>query len=553
MTYELTQDGLFSYFDPTLVETILELSLVKRHLSVHDYLNCKEACSLFKQGLGFSPIIVANPIQAILSFHVLKQASVDELIEYFSIEKIKEAYVQCYGEYFSIFESKIMASKNRPQQDFSNAPLLFDVDHEKILILHIKAAMSLPLQVFTNSITEQDFLLQEIASLLIYQAGRAQKFITAIEDDDILYKQVVVSLAFSVLKMGLGVFNVSELINVSQSISSLAASAFNKIEQKLSGLVSDIQNLVVTTQYQVLQEAEKELLSTVAPEDIALRWVSYRGHVFHNANKSIKNLLDTCVNNDDFFRCIIRETAYKHQGATEDQLQIYATEKARLYIAEIAEGLKSQVNKIRIIRDSVLSKEGSEKIELYFRKICLINYTMSLETSTVLNQSWIPKGLGHRLTYYFPELVFQKKWAIVKFHNYIHNGVLYCKQKIPLKEYQERRRNSPVVLGLFRNSTSVKHELFARLEEQLTGLSDSLIHDLQQQKKHTPTNTVRYHEDPYDSQRTRYSFKRRQLSLFSFSELPFSPESSRSLPRAAVPPSPVVLISQRSFAGAHSQ
>jgi len=549
MTYELTQDGLFSYFDPTLVEKILELSLVKRHLSVYDYLSCKDRCSLFKQGWGFVPIKSTNPLQAILTFQALKQASVDELTEYFSIREIKEAYLHCYGDCFSIFESKIIASKNRSEQDCGTAPLLFDEDHEKTLILHIKAAMCLPLQGFTNAIIEQDFLLQEIASLLVYQAGRAHEFITAIQDDDVLYKQVVVSLAFSVLKMGFGVFNMGELINVSQSISSLASSAFNKIDQKLTSLVSEIQSLVVTTQYQVLQEAEKELLSTVAAEDIALRWVSYRALVFHNANKSIKNLLDTCVNNDDFFRCIIRETVYKHQEISEDQLQIYATERARLYIEKIAEGMQSQVNKIRIVRDSVLCKEGSAKIELYFRRICLINYTASLETSKVLNQSWIPKELGHRLSYYFPEIIFQKKWAPVKLHNYLHSGVLYCKQKISLKEYQDRRKNSPVVLGLFRNSPRVKHELFSRLEEQLSCLSDGLIHDLQQQKA-TPTNTVRYPAEAYDTLRNRYSFSRRRLSLFSFSEPPSVTEQTKSIPPQS---SSVVLISQRRFEDTHSQ
>lgn len=531
MTHELTHDGLFSYFEPILVEQIIELPLVKRHLSACDYFKCIDTCSILKQNLGFVPNISGTPIHAILSFNALKQAPINELREYFGIEQIRAAYLQCFGDYFTRFESKIMTSNVTSVLGYMPYSPLINESQQKVLILHIKAAMSLPLQVFTNAIIEQDFLLQEIAALLIYQASKAKLFIAAIQADDTKYKQVIVSLAFSVLKMGLGAFNVSELINVSQSISTLASSALDKIERELLGLVSDIQNLIVYTHFQVIAEAEKDLLSSVAPEDMVLRWVIYRAHIFHNANKSIKHILDTCVNNDDFYRCIIGETVAKHDDLTEETLQIHATERARLYIANIALGIQAQINKIRIVRDSVLSKEGGEKIELYFRKICLINYTLSLETSSALQSTWITKPLGHRLSYYFPEVIFQKKWAPVRLHNYIHSGVMYCKQKMPLEAYKERRRNAPVILGLFRNSSRVKHELFSQLEDQLPCLSDGLIQELQQQRK--PIHLTLCSDDYYDTHRTRYSFRRRQLSLFSFSELPFAGDPIKPIPQTA--------------------
>ena len=547
MIDELTMEGLFNYFDPIAIKKIIELSLVKRHLSVHDYCKCKGAFARPQINRDLLPQETGGYLHALLSFNALKRASIDELIEYFSVAEIKKAYLHCYGEYFSIFESKMMASVEKSQYgfdapDFFSFPLL-DEAREKTLALQIQAVMALPLQAFANMITEQDLLLQEIASVLTYQAGKAQKFIAAIQEDDIRYKQVVVSLAFSVLKLGFGVMNVGELVNVGESLSSLASSTFEKIEEKFSIFVSDIHNLVIKAYFRVLGDAEKELLSSTAPEDITLCWVLYRANIFRNANKSIKHILDTCVDNNDFFRCIIKETLYQHEELTDDELLINATEKARLYIQNIVEGLQSQVNKVRLIRDAVLSREGSEKIALYYRKICLINYTMSHENSRVMQQTWLTKALGHRLSYYFPTVIFQEKWTLVKLNDFVYGGVSYCKQKIPLTEYQDRRRNSPVVLGLFRNSSRVKKKLFMSLEEQIPHLSDCLIQELQQPQM-VAHSEVNFADDTHDTMRTHYSTRRRQLSLFSFSEPPVNEQTIKPIPQ---PAPPVVLISQRSF------
>ena len=537
MTHELTMDGLFSYFDPNIVEKIIELSLVKRHLSVHNYLCCKEACSQSQISLKYLHKEKGEPFQAILSFDVLQHASIDELVLYLSIAEIKAAYLHCYGEYFAFFELKMFALKDKLHPNYDDLCPMLDLVSEKKIILHIQAAMALPLNAFTNALLEQHLYLEEIASQLTYQAGEARQFIAAIQADDEKYKQTVVNISFSVIKIGLSVFHADELINVSQSLYALASGTFDKIENKLSSLVSDIQKLVIKAHLQALQEAEKELLSDTAPEDISLRWSKYRSHIFHRSNELIKSFLDACVNNDYFFRCVIRETIYQHKELTQEMLLIHATEKSRQYVVDIVKGLQSQVMKVQHIRDSVRSPQGMKRVEFYFRRLCLINYTMSHEHTENFTQSWLTKKLGHRLSFYFPDIVFQKKWAPVKLQNIFHHGVKYCKQKMTLKEYQSRRRNSSVVLGLFRNSSHVKEELFSTLESQITILSDQLIKELQQQDNTLDPVDVCHQVDDCDSTRKkqRYSFGRRQLSLFSFHEPDVDSNVNKSIQQAVSP------------------
>ena len=91
MTYELTKDGLFNYFGSEMVEKIIELSLVKRYLSAHDYCQCKDYFSRPRKGLEVCEKKSNEPIDAILSFDILQHAPLDEVIQYLGIQKIKEA------------------------------------------------------------------------------------------------------------------------------------------------------------------------------------------------------------------------------------------------------------------------------------------------------------------------------------------------------------------------------------------------------------------------------------------------------------------------------
>lgn len=539
MAYELTLEGLLSYFDLVDLQQIIEFPIVKKHLSAHNYFHIKEAVGHFPQNQIRVSNVDVEPYHAILDFEVLKQGIPTEVQEYLHHEKIRSVYFQCYGEYFSRFESQHLWSKIE-----STKPSLFNLDlgQEKILLLHIQAAMALPLQAFTHAIIEQDVLLQEIASLIIYQASQAEKIVSCIKSDDASYKQTVVNLAFSMVKMGFSFFNAGELVNITQCLTQLAASTFDKMDEKLSLLVSDIQNLVVHAHMKVLQEAEKELLSATAPEDITLRWSNYRTHIFHSANRSIKHILDTCVNNDDFFRCVIKETLAKNPQITNEVILISATEKARNYLAEINFALQSQVEKIHHIRNVIKSPEGGLKVEFYFRKTGLINYVMDLIKNKSLIQNWLTKKLGHRLAFYFPEIVFQKKWTSSRLSHLIFHEVTYGKQALTLKEYQERRKNAAVVLGLFSNSTTVKQTLYSNLQEQKVRLHDELIDSLQKQTVNVMSEDI-FMEEPQNSFRSNaYCFRRRRLSLFSFTMPINREESTQSVEQGH---QAVVLVSRR--------
>lgn len=541
MTYELTLEGLFRYFDPIDVQEIMELSLVKRHLSVQNYLDIKEACANPHLTQLLLSKVSVEPYHAILDFEILKQGISSEVHEYLQHEKVRGVYFHCYGEYFTRFETKHLLPKVESPIVSRLRSSSFNRGQEKILMLHIQASMALPLQAFTNAIMEQDVLLQEIASLITYQASQAQKVVSCIKADDVKYKQTVVNLAFSMVKMGLGFFNAGELVNISQSLADLATSAVDKMEKKLPSLVADIQNLVVHTHLRVLQEAEQELLSETAPEDITLRWSNYRAHIFHSANRSIKHVLDTCVNHDDFFRCVIKETLAHYPDISDDQLLLQSAEKARKYLADINFALQAQVAKIHHIRDAVKSPDGGLKVEYYFRKIGLINYAMEHSKNHNMIQSWLTKKLGHRLSFYFPDIIFQKKWTFSRINNLVYKGVNYCKQTLTLKEYQERKQNAAVVLGLFRNSQKVRSTLFCNLEEQKPRLHDDLIDSLQRQTVMTVPDDIFLEEEQESYRSNRYCFRRRRLSLFSFTEPLPHEDSTKSLESCKS----VVLVSMR--------
>lgn len=544
MTYELTTSGL-AYFDRTTIEKIIDLPLVKRHLSVHNYFQCRDGGSptrRFRRDISKKSVGLVN---AILSFEVLQKEPIVEILQYISVEEIRKVYQQIYGEYFTLFESKLRASQNT---EYLSGDILFpvlDLAREEKLIMLLQASMSTPLQAYTHVMLEQDFLLQEIESELTYHAFEAQKFIAAIQEDDDKYKQTVINIAFSVIRMGLGILHADELLTVSRALADLASKAFDKIEDKFSSIVSEIQRLVMNTHSQVLQDAEKSLLSTTSAQDIRRRWTQYRAYIFKSADQAIKHILDTCVNNNDFFRCVIRETIHQHKELTDDTLLLHAKEKARGYIINIVQGLQSQVARIQQIRDAILSREGSQKIECYFRRMCLINYAMSHEKPGKMTENWLTKQFGHRLSLYFPE-VFQKKWSPVKLQSLFKNNVKYCKKKMTIEEYKKRREDSTVVLGLFRNSSRVREDLFAHLEEQIPHLSDQLVEELQQESFFAHSEDTEFMHDAFGTiGKARYSFKQRRLSIFGPNASPHSVKTTQQSGQEIE--SPVTLVSQRSL------
>lgn len=538
MAYELTLEGLFYYFELVDLQQIIELPLIKKHLSVHHYFQIKKAFADFQQSQKIPSKVEVDPYHAILDLEILKKAGAAEVQEYLQHPKIRDIYVQCYGDYFLKFESQHRLF----QAERIKSSL--DLGQEQILLLHIQAAMALPLQAFTNALLEQDVLLQEIATLVIYQASQAEKIICCIKSDDATYKQTVVNLAFSMVKMSLGYLNAGELINIGHYLAKLAASSLDKVDQKLASLVSDIQNLVVHTHMKVLQDAEKELLSVTAPEDITLRWSNYRAHIFLSATRSIQRVLDTCVNNDDFFRCVIKETLAKNPKVTQEAILIHATKQARNYLAEINAALNDQVKKIHHIRDVIKSSEGGLKVELYFRKIGLINYVNDLLKNKSMIQNWLTKKLGHRLAFYFPDIVFQKKWTSSQLSYFIFHEISYARETLTLKEYQARRKNAAVVLGLFSNSTTVKQNLYSSLEEQKVRLHDELITALQNQPAPELLEDILLEEPQHSYRANVYLFQRRRLSLFSFTPPASRTESSKTLEEAS---SPVRLVSRRAL------
>jgi hypothetical protein len=118
------------------------------------------------------------------------------------------------------------------------------------------------------------------------------------------------------------------------------------------------------------------LLTVVEPNQIEIYWEKYRLFIFYNCIDSMKAVLQKYVYCDDFFRCVIKQTVHQHKNLTADGLLVHATENARTHVKNIFAALDSQIKNIKHIRDAVSSPVGAKLIEDYFRKVCLIQYTL---------------------------------------------------------------------------------------------------------------------------------------------------------------------------------
>lgn len=543
MTYELTKKGLFSYFDPKEVREIIELPLVQHHMSTYQYNLCRAECSTPLNYASTKKKYASK--ETVLAFDALQRAPIGDVIEYLNITNVRAAYVELYGKYFIFFESQVLASKNEPCMLCGELFPVIDEISEQKLILSIKAATSLPILAFNNALLQQDFLLQAIALVFKKQATNAQEFIAEIQGRDVAHKESLINLAFSFVKLSLSMVNMGELLNVGARFSELAAYAFEEIEARLPDLVLEVQGLVATTHYGVLADAEKGLFSTVLPEDIESCWAEYRIRIFEKANSAIADVLKSCVANDDFFRCIIREVLCQHKNLTHDMLYIKAAEKTEHYFKVIAEGLLAQVAKIRHMRDAVVSEEGTQKIGEYYRKLGLINFAKQHEIRGSLTQQWLTKQTGHRISFYFPE-IFQKKWTGT-FYSIFHRPVPYCKQLMSLEEYKQRKQKAVVVLAAVGNSVRVKEELYMYLEEQAPKLMERLFRELRGLKPSSPQHNGVVSDGPTLSRRGRYSFTQSEEVFLDFTNTrkawPVAIEES-----ASPPTTPALLRMHRSLA-----
>jgi hypothetical protein len=493
--------------------------------------------------------------QAIINFQLLQQSSCGELKQYFRLDKVRSLYLDNYGDNFTQFESKVFASEDSVLLNYSDFFPFLDRIQERKLILQIQAAMSLPMQDFSNTITEQDALLKEISLDLVCQSRKAQLFIEAVQKDDLKFKKSVMRIGFSVVKLGLSFVHLEQLVDISEALADLASSGADKVDDNFDAIVSKIEGILVQNHIKSIQTAELQLLTklsndmsdglltVIEPKQIEIYWEKYRLYIYYNCINSMKEVLDKYVYCDDFFRCVVKQTAYQKKNLSPDALMVHATENARLHVKNIFSALDDQIKNIRHIRDAVSSPYGSKLIADYFRRVCLIQYTLSHENSGSFLRSWLTKRLGHRLSFYFPDLVFQKKWSPVALHSLIRHKIKYCKKEMTLSEYRAQRRSASVVLGLFRNSHQVKQELFASLEFIMPELNDQLIEELQSLSLITPVEEYDIPSENVASLRmARYSFSRRRLSLFSFREPSPDEVISKPIPNRDLP---VVLLTKR--------
>jgi len=72
-SHDLRINNEWTYFDGSTIEKIINLPLVKRHLSAHDYFQCKDGGSPAKRIGEMRPKSV-GPVNAILSFGITKIA-----------------------------------------------------------------------------------------------------------------------------------------------------------------------------------------------------------------------------------------------------------------------------------------------------------------------------------------------------------------------------------------------------------------------------------------------------------------------------------------------
>ena len=451
----------------------------------------------------------------ILDLDVLQEYDLEDIYQYIFTSEIRDEYIRKYGTEYFRFESsfKVHNISLQDQGDIKEQQL--DDASFRIMIIQLKSFMGSQLQRATSLILAQDFSLQEIAAELTFQAQQAKKFMSAVKENDIKYKQNVINLCFSLIRAGLDMVNASEIVDICLMLADLAQSS-EDIQAKLVDVVDNMQDIVAYDNHRALVDSEMELVSMSNPQDIDRKWVFYRASVYRKSFEAIQLLWNECINSDNFMRCIIKQAA-RSQVNSKDDTMLEAAQVAKSYIDAILEPMQQQLDRISTVRNSVKSIAGGEYVQIYFRRMNLINYTLSHENSRSWVGRWLSKSIGHQLTKYFPAEVFQKKWSPIWCYRLCKKKVKYAGGKISTREYFERKNRAELVLGQVSNSKSKKSDLFGILEHVIPTYKDRLV-----DKLHNPNDSM---VDEYDGRlltvesegslsRGRYTFNRPTLTLF---------------------------------------
>ena len=386
---------------------------------------------------------------------------------------------------------------------------------EKVIMFHLKTFMASQMQQALSLILAQDFLLQEMSSEFIFHASKADDFISVVKDNDTKYKQSILNICFSLVRLGLDLVNAGEIVDVCVELSGLAKSS-EYIQGKLYEIVGSIQDIVAFDTHQALVESEVRLVSHNT-QSIDREWVSYRANVYKKSYAAIHMLWEKCINSDDFMLCIIKQAVNSHMD-DQNNLLLESVQIAKSYINDILQPLYDQLQKISMIRDSIKSKQGSQLIQLYFRRMHLIDFALSHEYSKSFLGRWLSKSMGHQLARYFPELVFQKKLSPIWPYRFMGRKVRYAGEKISAKEYFFRKGMAESVLGIFCTSRNIKNELYESLEDVMSLYTDKLIAGLQQSQDHISDEFEVQVFDDGDEKKSlrcgRYNLRRPVLSLF---------------------------------------
>jgi hypothetical protein len=282
---------------------------------------------------------------------------------------------------------------------------------KKRMIREVKASMGPILVDFSEEISSQNFALLTIQDVFCHHAHKAQTYVDSVKAKDRAYKQSLVDLGLSVIKLGLSSVHLADMVDIAQSLQDIISNSLVRIEERLSNIVTDIEDSVDQAHDQVFRNVEnrleKQLLAHTGPEDLKMYWIQYRAAVNAQSYDAIKDILDKTLKTDDFIWCTILAAIEANPSGNPLDWTNTAAEKFDIYVKRVFDSLSERVSLIKLISKNILQKDVSDEIVSYFKKIGLADYVLAQDGKRGL-EGWLTNKVGRELSKQFPG-IFQSK------------------------------------------------------------------------------------------------------------------------------------------------
>ncbi len=383
-----------------------------------------------------------------------------------------------------------------------------ELSHEdmKAIISRVQARLAITLATINQLNSKQLAAIDQISAVFITQVTKANEVVKVIKEKDADIKAKTLKLPIAVLRLATDLVASSEIIDVIDSVFSLAHSACDNIDVQIDKVIDNLKKLTSLTCIESYQEAERTLLQATDIDDQRELWARFKGELCTIANEKFTQLYEKYLTNPDFITLLIKQYIQENPGQSITNIEVEVGRKALELANEVLKPLEEKVEDIEKIKMGVLSHQGKEVIRAYFIRLNLINWTLSCEKSG----TGVSKHHAHQLAKYF-DFIAQKKYL-----GFL-GKVKYKGRKMSASEYKKQYRYSPVKLGLFHSQHKLDR-LYDELHGVLPELEEALISGIIASSEDIPlSDTLLPKDNPPTVRKSVYRFSHRTSAATLFS------------------------------------